>query len=859
MLNSGHRIGESLESATGVASYKNPTPKETVMNRQLPIAHVAGRTALFASMAAVLTAVLLALGCSKPSGLSKEKLAELEAAAKRAEEAEQSEELEAKPKTGREVLDRMVAVYRKASRYADAGTVRLLAEAGEEKIDKKANFSVSLERPNKVRLQAYQAMLVCDGKKLQAAIKDVPGQVLVKQAPGQLSLKTIYSDRILATALSGDFAGALPQVMLLLADDPLKAMLRDAEEPSLAEPGQIDGRDCYRVRIKRPDGMAVFWIDQQTYLLRRIVFPTDELRQALSPDKPVETLSMVAEFPGAKIDGKIDAKAFEFQMPEGAETVKFFIPPHTAQLLSKRAPDFKFFTLDGKPVTPESIAGKIAVLDFWATWCGPCKESLPNLEKVYQKYKDNGKVAFYAVSVDQPQIDDKTLAKTFEDLKVNVPILRDKEQSAAAFKFTGIPTSFIIGSDGIVQDYEVGGNPKLAETLPEKIEKLLAGENIFEAPLKEYQEQLKQYAKMLESSPEGEPAAGEPIVEERKLPEVNTAKRSEPSTLKLAPLWKCPDLKAPGNILLVEGKNQPPRLLVIDAWRSLAEVGLDGKLIATHKLDVDEKEMEVVSNLRSATGADGKRYVVVFASAQQRLHLLDENFKRVLSYPEDALKKPHSGIADVELGDLAGDGTLQICVGYWGVVGVQGVSLDGKRLWSNRSLSNVIHMAIGGADEKGRRNVFCTNNSGSLVALDADGERRSEISIPKYMFHWVVSADLRGDGQPLWCGLAAPRLGDNLAVGLSLKGEELWNYLLPAGVQPQPIEPVIAGKLTREGPGQWILPGPDGSIHILTAEGKLLDKFNYGATLQGLATVEVDGRPVLVVSSPNGLEAWKVE
>ena len=213
----------------------------------------------------------------------------------------------------------------------------------------------------------------------------------------------------------------------------------------------------------------------------------------------------------------------------------------------------------------------------------------------------------------------------------------------------------------------------------------------------------------------------------------------------------------------------------------------------------------------------------------------------------------------MELGDLVGDGTLQICVGYWGVVGVQGVSLDGKRLWSNRSLSNVIHMAIGGADEKGRRNVFCTNNNGSLVALDANGERKTEISIPDRMFHWVVSADLRGDGQPLWCGLAAPKLGDNLAVGLSLKGEELWNYLLPAGVQPQPIEPIIVGKLTREGPSQWILPGPDGSVHILTADGKLLDKFNYGATLQGLATAQVDGLPVLVVSSPNGLEAWKVE
>ena len=83
--------------------------------------------------------------------------------------------------------------------------------------------------------------------------------------------------------------------------------------------------------------------------------------------------------------------------------------------------------------------------------------------------------------------------------------------------------------------------------------------------------------------------------------------------------------------------------------------------------------------------------------------------------------------------------------------------------------------------------------------------------------------------------------------------------LCPSALQPQPIEQIIPGKITRDGPGQWILPGPDGSINIISADGKPIDSFQLRRQLQGLATVTIDGQPVLVVASPNGLEAWKVE
>jgi len=760
--------------------------------------------------------------------------------------------------SAQDVLDRTIEAYRKATSYADAGSVHLLAEAGNEKIiDETAPYSMTFERPNKLRVQANQAMQVCDGQKLFAAIEDQPGQVVVRPAPAKVSARTLYADRMLGMALTQGIGGALPQAVLLLTDDPAGILLRDAEPPVLAEPGQIEGRDCHRLQIRRPDGTATFWIDRESYLLRRVVMPTEEIFRAIRQQQPVDRVVLTAELVGARFDKPVDPKAFEYEAPQGAEVVRYFVPPHTAQLLGKKTPEFKFVDLDAKPTTPQSLSGKVAVLEFWATWCGPCKQILPEVDQVRAHFKDNPNVVFFAVSVDQPEIEAKAMTKMFEEMKIGLPILRDVDQSAAALKFTGIPAMMILGADGVVQDFEVGGNPKLAETLTDKIDRLLKGENIYEKPLAEYQEQLKQYEQTLESAAEDAPNGPEPIITQRELPKVETAPKSDPTSLKLAPRWKCDALKQPGNVLAVRDAQGQTRLAVVENWKSVAEVALDGKLIALHKLNLEDHEL--IGSLRAAAGADGRRWLAAFLTTHQRCHLLDEKWNHVVSYPEDALKHPHSGIADVELGDLDGDGMLEMCVSYWGVVGVQGAALDGRRLWSNRMISNVTGLAIGPADEKSQRGLYCTHNAGSLAVLDAQGQRQREIVVPGRMLHWVVAAELGGPGQLFWTGMTSPALGENLVVGFAPEGKELWTYALPPGVQPQPIEPIIPGRVTRDGPGQWLLPGPDGSIHIVGADGRLVDKFNSGTTLHGLAAVQIDDQPLLILSTAQGLEAWTIQ
>ena len=85
--------------------------------------------------------------------------------------------------TGRGVLEAMAEAYRTAKSYNDKGNRPIPAESGDQKIDQKIDFSVAFQRPNKLRMEAYMAKVVIDGKKFYASIDDLPGQVLEKTPP----------------------------------------------------------------------------------------------------------------------------------------------------------------------------------------------------------------------------------------------------------------------------------------------------------------------------------------------------------------------------------------------------------------------------------------------------------------------------------------------------------------------------------------------------------------------------------------------------------------------------------------------------------------------------------------------------
>src|SRR5262249_14592457 len=152
--------------------------------------------------------------------------------------------------------------------------------------------------------------------------------------------------------------------------------------------------------------------------------------------------------------------------------------------------------------------------------------------------------------------------------------------------------------------------------------------------------------------------------------------------------------------------------------------------------ELDIPENAAAMFLRTAVDRDGKRYFVATANAQPQLFVFDENWKRLLAFPkpEDSSTQ---GVWDAQLVDLKGEGKPQLYVGYWGDLGVQGVGLDGNRLWRDRSVQFVFRLATTEPDEHGRRHLLCTHNRGSIVMFDADGKMEKEITFPNRNVYYV--------------------------------------------------------------------------------------------------------------------------
>lgn len=140
-------------------------------------------------------------------------------------------------------------------------------------------------------------------------------------------------------------------------------------------------------------------------------------------------------------------------------------------LARKPAPDVEVKLASGGPFHPRDAAGKVLVLDFWATWCAPCKASFPKVDAIYQKHAAKG---LMVVAINEDEEPDK-VPPFLAEVKPSFTIAYDnKGKAAEAFGVETMPSSFIIDRRGVVRYAHSGYHPDDAATIESEIEELLA-------------------------------------------------------------------------------------------------------------------------------------------------------------------------------------------------------------------------------------------------------------------------------------------------------------------------------------------------------------------------------------------------
>ncbi len=124
-------------------------------------------------------------------------------------------------------------------------------------------------------------------------------------------------------------------------------------------------------------------------------------------------------------------------------------------------PDFTFKTLDGREFRLSELHGKVVLVNFWATWCPPCKEEMPIFEREYKRCKDKG-FEILAVNMDSSE---SNLQKFLKENNYSFPIVRPSEDLQKELKLMGFPTSYLLDREGKIYRIRLGVYRELEEDL----------------------------------------------------------------------------------------------------------------------------------------------------------------------------------------------------------------------------------------------------------------------------------------------------------------------------------------------------------------------------------------------------------
>jgi thiol-disulfide isomerase/thioredoxin len=137
--------------------------------------------------------------------------------------------------------------------------------------------------------------------------------------------------------------------------------------------------------------------------------------------------------------------------------------------IGRKAPGFKLMDLRGREVSLDQYKGRIVMLDFWATWCGPCRQSMPMLENLQKEFPDN--LALLAINLQESAEEVSNYAKM---RNIHSTILLDLDGKVGqVYRSDSIPMQVLVDQQGVVRHIQIGFGPSVQQKLRTEITKLL--------------------------------------------------------------------------------------------------------------------------------------------------------------------------------------------------------------------------------------------------------------------------------------------------------------------------------------------------------------------------------------------------
>jgi thiol-disulfide isomerase/thioredoxin len=348
-------------------------------------------------------------------------------------------------------------------------------QAGTEVQAQRDGYSFALKRPQHFSMRAKDAAgltLVNDDNQFFQALG--AGKVYTQDKPfaavGDLFSKSvILSQTNLQQGLSllGEALGAESFAKFVEGLGDIKYV---GEET-------VDGQKVHHLSVvfQKTPHEAWFSAEAKPKILK-LVPDLKTIAAANGRELPKEVdLKLTVAFTKWAYDEALPADAFAAVPPKDFELVTDLFAPPAVRMIGKKAPAFELPTLAGSPFKLGDQEGKVVVLDFWATWCGPCVAALPKINETTAKYKEKG-VVFQAVN----QGEEASIAKEFlAAQKLDVPVILDQEGKVGTlFKVEGIPQTVIIDKTGKIQAVHVGAGPTIGEQLAKELDDILSGKDL---------------------------------------------------------------------------------------------------------------------------------------------------------------------------------------------------------------------------------------------------------------------------------------------------------------------------------------------------------------------------------------------